>query len=96
MNLLIGSHVFPLLGCVSRQSQTCNVGQPDRVSSTLCVGCVPLRAVRGVVLTVDPTESGRAGAGVAVNAVCAVGSVPAGVALTLVDVLLALWTPEAR
>ena len=43
----------------------------------------------------DPAESGRAGAGVAVDAVGAVGSVLAGVALALVDVLLALCAPEA-
>lgn len=73
-----------------------NVGKPDLISNTLCVSFVPLCAVRSVVFTVDPTESGRAGAGVAVNTVRAVGSVPTGVALTLVDVLLALWTPEAR
>lgn len=57
---------------------------------------VPFCAVRGVIFTVDPTETGWAGAGVAVNAVCAVGSVPTRVALALVDVLLTLWTPEAR
>lgn len=57
--------------------------------------CVPLSAVRSVVFTVDPTEARRAGTGVAVDAVSAVGSVLAWVALALVDVLLALCAPEA-
>lgn len=43
----------------------------------------------------DATEAGRAGTGVAVDTVGAVGSVLARVALTLVDVLLALCAPEA-
>lgn len=44
----------------------------------------------------DSAEAGRAGTRVAVDKVCAVGGVLAGVALTLVDVLLALEAPEAR
>lgn len=60
-----------------------------------CGRRVPLGAVGGVVLTVDPAEAGRAGTGVAVDAVGAVGSVLARVALALVDVLLALCAPEA-
>lgn len=60
------------------------------------VSCVPLGAVGGVVFTVNPAEAGRAGARVAVDKVSAVGAVLAGVALTLVDVLLALEAPEAR
>ena len=58
-------------------------------------GSVPLGAVRCVVFTVDPAEARRAGTGVAVDAVGAVGAVLARVALTLVDVLLALCSPEA-
>lgn len=59
------------------------------------VSSVPLSAVGSVVFTVDSAEAGRAGAGVAVDTVGAVGSVLARVALTLVDVLLALCAPEA-
>lgn len=62
----------------------------------MCVSFVPFCAVRSVIFTVDPTETGRAGASVAVDAVRAVGAVPTRVALALVDVLLTLWTPEAR
>lgn len=43
----------------------------------------------------DATEAGRAGTGVAVDTVGAVGSVLARVALTLVNVLLALCAPKA-
>lgn len=43
----------------------------------------------------DPTEARRAGAGVAVHAVCAVGSIPARIALAFVDVFLALQSPES-
>lgn len=60
-----------------------------------CASSVPLSAVGSVVFTVDSTEAGRAGAGVAVDTVGAVGSVLARVALTLIDVLLALCAPEA-
>lgn len=60
-----------------------------------CACSVPLSAVGSVVLTVDSAEAGRAGAGVAVDTVGAVGSVLARVALTLVDVLLAPCAPEA-
>ena len=56
---------------------------------------LPLCAVGGVALTVDPSEARRTGAGVAVHTVGAVGSVPAGVALTLVGVLLTPAAPEA-
>lgn len=56
---------------------------------------VPLGAVRSVIFTVDSTEARRAGTGVAVDTVGAVGSVPTGVALALVDVLLALCAPKA-
>lgn len=56
--------------------------------------CVPLCAVRSVILTVDATEAWRAGAGVAVDTVGAVGSVLTRVALTLVDVLLALCSSK--
>lgn len=55
---------------------------------------VPLSAVGSVVFTVDSTEAGWAGTGVAVDTVGAVGSVLAWVALTLVDVLLTLCSPE--
>lgn len=57
---------------------------------------VPLCAVGSVVFTVNSAEAGRAGTCVAVDKVSAVGAVLAGVALTLVDVLLALGAPEAR
>lgn len=60
------------------------------------VSGVPLCAVGSVVFTVDSAEAGRAGTCVAVDKVSAVGAVLAGVALTLVDVLLALGAPEAR
>lgn len=43
----------------------------------------------------NSAEAGRAGAGVAVDTVGAVGSVLARVALALVDVLLALCAPKA-
>lgn len=59
------------------------------------MGSVPLGAVGSVIFTVDSTEAGRAGTGVAVDTVSAVGSVPTRVALTLVDVLLALCAPKA-
>ncbi len=55
----------------------------------------PLSAVRSVIFTVDSTEAGWAGTGVAVDAVGAVGSVLARVALTLIDVFLALRAPKA-
>lgn len=57
---------------------------------------LPVGAVVGVDLTVDAAESGRAGAGVAVNKIGAVGTVLARVTLALVDVLLTPRTPEAR
>lgn len=57
---------------------------------------LPVGAVVGVDLTVDAAESGRAGAGVAVNKVGAVGTVLARVTLALIDVLLTPRTPEAR
>lgn len=63
------------------------------------MGCflssVPLSAVWSVIFTVDPTEAGRTGTGVAVDAVSTVGSVLARVALTLIYVLLALCAPKA-
>lgn len=62
----------------------------------LCtVSCIPLSAVRCVIFTVDSTKAGRAGTGVAVDAVGAVGPVLTRVALTLVDVLFALCAPKA-
>ena len=57
---------------------------------------VPLGAVVGVDLTGDAVEAGRAGAGEAVDAVGAVGPVVAGVAVALVDVLLAAAPAEPR
>lgn len=57
---------------------------------------VPLSAVGSVIFTVDSTEAWRAGAGVAVDTVGAIGSVLTRVALTLVDVLLACCSPEAE
>lgn len=57
---------------------------------------LPVGAVVGVDLAVDAAEARRAGAGVAVYEVGAVGAVLARVALALVDVLLAPRTPEAR
>lgn len=63
------------------------------------MGCflssVPLSAVWSVIFTVDPTEAGRTGTGIAVDAVSTVGSVLARVALTLIYVLLALCAPKA-
>lgn len=56
---------------------------------------VPLSAVRSVIFTMNATEAKRAGAGVAVDTVSAVGSVLTGVALTLVDVLLAPRSAKA-
>lgn len=56
---------------------------------------VPLSAVWSVIFTVDSTEAGRAGTGVAVDTVGAVGPVLTRVALTLVDVLLAHCAPKA-
>lgn len=56
---------------------------------------VPLSAVWSVIFTVDPTEASRTGTGVAVDTVSAVGSVLARVALTLINVLLALCAPKA-
>ena len=63
------------------------------MNTTRCL--VPLCAVGGVVLAVDPAESQWAGTGVAVYTVGAVGSVLARVALTLVGVLRTLDAPEA-
>ena len=57
---------------------------------------IPLSAVIGVDLTVDAAEARGAGAGVAVDTVCAVGPVLAGVALALVDVLLAAPPAKAQ
>lgn len=65
---------------------------PRDPSPTLAV---PLSAVGCVVLTVDAAEAGGAGAGVAVDTVGAVGPVLAGVAGTLIDVLLTLEPAEA-
>lgn len=56
---------------------------------------VPLSAVWSVIFTVDSTEAGRAGTGVAVDTVGTVGSILTRVALTLIDVLLALCAPKA-
>lgn len=62
---------------------------------TLCsVSSVPLGAVRCVIFTVDSTEAGRAGTGVAVDTVGAVGPILTWIALTLVDVLFALCAPK--
>lgn len=55
----------------------------------------PLRAVGRVVLAVDAAEARGAGAGVAVHAVGTVGAIAAGIAGTLVDVLLAEGALEA-
>lgn len=44
----------------------------------------------------DSAEAGQAGTSVAVDIVSAVGSVLARVALTLIDVLLALCAPKAE
>ena len=60
-----------------------------------CSGRLPLGAVGRVVLTVDATEARGAGAGVAVDAVGAVGVVLAGVAVARGDVLLAPRPSEA-
>lgn len=57
---------------------------------------LPVCAVVGVDLTVDATEARRAGAGVAVDTIGAVGTVLAGVTLTLVYVLLASATAKPR
>lgn len=57
---------------------------------------LPVRAVVGVDLAVDATEARRAGAGVAVDTIGAVGAVPAGVTLTLVYVLLASAAAKPR
>lgn len=56
---------------------------------------VPLSAVGSVIFTMDSTEARRAGTGVAVDTVGAVGSVLTWVALTLIDVFLTLRSPEA-
>lgn len=58
-------------------------------------GELPVGAVVGVDLAVDAAEARRAGAGVAVDAVGAVGPVPAGVAVALIDVLLTPAAAEA-
>lgn len=55
---------------------------------------LPLSAVGSVIFTVDSAEAGRAGTGVAVDAIGAVGPVLTWVTLTLIDVLLALGAPE--
>lgn len=57
---------------------------------------LPVSAVVGVDLTVDAAEAGRAGAGVAVDTICAVGPVFTGVAFTLVYVLLTSIATEPR
>lgn len=57
---------------------------------------IPLSTVGCVIFTVDSTEASRAGTGVTVDTVGAVGSVLAGVALTLVDVFLTVCTPKSR
>lgn len=72
----------------TNQSQSCAV--------SVWGSALPLCAVRCVIFTVDPTEARRAGAGVAVHAVGAVGSIPARIALAFVDVFLALQSPEPR
>lgn len=59
-------------------------------------GRSPVGAVVGVDLAVYAAEAERAGAGVAVHTVGAVGPVLAGIALTLVDVLFASATPKPR
>lgn len=69
--------------------------QPDKGSAQAgAAPAVPLGAVRGVVLAVDAAEAGGTRAGVAVDAVGAVGTVLAGVAGALVDVLLTLGPTE--
>lgn len=62
--------------------------------TSLLLRLLPLCAVRGVIFTVDPTKAGRAGAGVAVDAICAISSIFARVAFTLVNVLLARCAPK--
>lgn len=54
----------------------------------LSVDSLPLSTVGCVIFTVDSTEASRAGTRVTVDTVGAVGSVLAGVALTLIDVFL--------
>lgn len=65
-------------------------GQPTHSQSQ----ARPFCAVRRVVLAMEAAEAGGAGTGVAVDTVRAVGSVLAGVAGALVDVLLALGALE--
>lgn len=56
----------------------------------------PLSAVRCVVFTVDPTEAWRAGTSVAVHTIGAIGTIEAGAAGTLIDVLCTEGALEAR
>jgi len=57
---------------------------------------VPLSAVGGVDLTVDPAEPREAAADVAVDTVGARAATLARVAVALVDVVLAPGAPESR
>lgn len=56
---------------------------------------LPLSAVGCVVFTVDSAEASGAGTSVTVDTVCAVGSILAGVALTLIDVFLTLCASKS-
>lgn len=59
------------------------------------VSSLPLSAVGCIIFTVDSTEASRAGTCVTVHTVSAVGSILAGVALTLIDVFLTLCASKS-
>lgn len=67
----------------------CNSGNIASVVS------LPLSTVGCVVFTVDSTEASRAGTGVTVDTVRAIGPIFAGVALTLINVFLALCASKS-
>lgn len=61
----------------------------------MCLHMLPLSAVGCVDLTVDATESGWAAACVAIHTVCAIPTIAAGGAHTLIDILGAALTTES-
>lgn len=61
----------------------------------MSVSSLPLSTVRCIIFTVDSTEASRAGTCVTVDTVSAVGSILAGVALTLIDVFLTLCASKS-
>lgn len=86
-----------MLAVAAREARRTQAGERvDTIHAGATIEAGALCAVGRVVLTVDPTKACGAGACVAGHTVGAVGAITTGVAGTLVDVLFAEGTLEAR